>query len=396
MTFRLLGAGLLLALSLSATNAQDAIRIGEINSYKTFPSALEPYRLGWRLAVDEINAAGGVLGKNLVVISRDDNGNPSDAVRVAEELVSRENVSLLVGTFASHVALAVSDFARQRQVLLIASQTFSEKVVWSQGHNFAFTVRPNTYVQTAMLAAEATKIQAKRWAVIYPDYEFGQTAAAIFKKTILAKHADASFTDFPVPFGKADGGALVQAVSENKPDAIFSAVFASDLVRFAREVKVRDAFKSTPVFNLLAGEPEYLDSLKDDAPIGWTVTGYPWNDIKTPDHQRFLEAYRKRYNDYPRVGSVAGYLAFHAVAEAIKKAGSVDKLKVIAALEDLTVASPFGPVTFRKVDHASTMGTFVGKIGRHDGAIAMVDWRYVDGGQFLPSAEEVSKMRPQR
>jgi ABC-type branched-chain amino acid transport systems, periplasmic component len=396
MRWKLIGAALIFAVATTGANAQEPIRIGEINSYKAFPSALGPYRLGWQLAVDEINASGGVLGRKIEVISRDDNGNPSDAVRVAEELVSREGISLLVGTFASHVALAVSDFARQRKVLLIAAQTFSEKVVWSQGHEYAFSVRPNTQVQTAMLAAEAIKIKAKRWAVIFPDYEFGQTAAASFKKEILAKHPDATFTDFPVPFGKADGGALVQAVTENKPDAIFSALFASDLIRLAREVAVRKAFNDMPVFNLLAGEPEYLDSLKDDVPVGWTVTGYPWNEIKTPEHERFLAMYRARYNDYPRVGSVAGYLAFHAVAEAIKKAGAADKDKVITAFEGLTVSSPFGRVTFRKVDHASTMGTFVGRLGRRDNAPAMVDWHYVDATRFLPNEAEALALRPKR
>ena len=157
MKFKLIATGLILAFTLSIANAQDPIRVGELNSYKAFPSALEPYKLGWRLAVEEINAKGGVLGKKIEVISRDDNGNPGDAVRVAEELVSREHVSFLVGTFASHVALAVSDFARQRGVLLVASETFSEKVVWSQGHKFVFPIRPNTYVQTAMLTDEATK-----------------------------------------------------------------------------------------------------------------------------------------------------------------------------------------------------------------------------------------------
>ena len=395
MKLKLIATGMILALTLSVANAQDQIRIGELNSYKAFPSALEPYKLGWRLAVEEINAKGGVLGKKIEVISRDDNGNPGDAVRVAEELVSREHASFLVGTFASHVALAVSDFARQRGVLLVASETFSEKVVWSQGHKFVFPIRPNTYVQTAMLTDEATKISAKRWAVIFPDFEFGQTVAATFKKLMLMKHPDATFVDFPVPLGKTNGGTLVQAVTESKPDAIFSSVFASDLARFVREVKVRGAFKGIPVFSLLSGEPEYLDTLKDDAPVGWVVTGYPWNDIKTPEHLRFLNAYRERYNDYPRVGSVAGYVAFYALAAAIEKAGSLDTNKVITAFEGLTVASPFGPVTFRTVDHASTMGTYVGRLDQRNGQGVMVDWRYVDGKSYLPSAEEAKKMRPQ-
>ena len=90
MKFKLIATGMILALTLSVANAQDPIRVGELNSYKAFPSALEPYKLGWRLAVEEINAKGGVLGKKIEVISRDDNGNPGDAVRVAEELVSRK------------------------------------------------------------------------------------------------------------------------------------------------------------------------------------------------------------------------------------------------------------------------------------------------------------------
>src|SRR5450432_3155346 len=97
--------------------SQDTIKIGEINSYKVFPAFLEPYKKGWELAVEEVNAAGGVLGRKIEVVSRDDNGNPGDAVRVAEELLSREGASILIGTFPSNVGLAVADFAKQRKVL---------------------------------------------------------------------------------------------------------------------------------------------------------------------------------------------------------------------------------------------------------------------------------------
>ena len=101
-------------LASGAAQAQNTIKIGEINSYKAQPAFLEPYKKGWELAVEEVNAAGGVMGKKLQVISRDDNGNPGDAVRVAEELVSREGVALIAGTFLSNCGLAVTDFAKQR------------------------------------------------------------------------------------------------------------------------------------------------------------------------------------------------------------------------------------------------------------------------------------------
>ncbi|MGE5090293.1 MAG: ABC transporter substrate-binding protein, partial [Candidatus Levyibacteriota bacterium] len=116
---------LLLAVGALASAMQPAsaqtIKLGELNSYKQFPAFLDPYRKGMQLAVDEVNAAGGVLGRRIEVVSRDDNGVPGDAVRVAEELVAREHVALLMGTFPSNVGLAVADFARQRKVLFLAA-----------------------------------------------------------------------------------------------------------------------------------------------------------------------------------------------------------------------------------------------------------------------------------
>src|SRR5438128_7546479 len=108
---------LLLSLLLSANAYSQSVKIGELNSYKVFPAFLEPYKKGWELALEEINASGGVNGRKLEVVSRDDGGTPGDAVRVAEELLSREKVSILMGTFASNVGLAVSNLANQRKVL---------------------------------------------------------------------------------------------------------------------------------------------------------------------------------------------------------------------------------------------------------------------------------------
>ena len=154
--------------------AQNTIKIGELNSYKNFPAFLEPYKKGWELALEEINKAGGVLGKKVEVISRDDNGTPGDAVRVAEELLSRESVSFLMGTFASHVGLAVSDFAKQRKTLFIAAEPLTDQIVWNKGNHYTFRLRPSTYMQVAMLVPEAAKLNKKRWAIVYPNYEYGQ------------------------------------------------------------------------------------------------------------------------------------------------------------------------------------------------------------------------------
>ena len=137
---------LLTACIAAPTATAQTIKLGEINEYKQFPAFLEPYRKGMDLAVDEINAAGGVLGKKLEIVSRDDNGVPGDAVRAAEELLTREKVALLMGTFASNVGLAVADLAKRRQVLFIAAEPLSDKLVWDSGNKYTFRLRASTYM----------------------------------------------------------------------------------------------------------------------------------------------------------------------------------------------------------------------------------------------------------
>ena len=380
----------------SAPATAQTIKLGELNSYKVFPAFLEPYKKGMDLAVEEVNAAGGVLGKKIEVVVRDDNGTPGDAVRVAEELVSREKVAMLLGTFASNVGLAVADYAKQRKVPFLASEPLTDKIVWDQGNKYTYRLRASTFMQTAMLVPEAAKLGKKRWAIVYPNYEYGQSATAAFKKQMNFQQAGGlEFIEIAVPLGKIDPGPVVQALIDAQPDAIFSSLFGPDLARFVREGQLRGLFKDRPVFNLLGGEPEYLDPLKDEAPAGWYVTGYPWYGISTPEHQKFLKAYQAKFGDYPRLGSVVGYSAVIAAAAALKKAGSTDSEKIVTALSGLTFTSPFGPVTFRPIDHQSTMGAYVGRTAVKDGKGVMVDWKYADGKDYLPTDADVRKMRPQ-
>jgi branched-chain amino acid transport system substrate-binding protein len=375
--------------------AQGTIKLGELNSYKNFPAFLEPYKKGWELALEQVNAAGGVFGRKVEVVSRDDNGNPGDAVRVAEELLSRENVHFIMGTFASNVGLAVADFAKQRKVLFIAAEPLTDKIVWENGNKYTFRLRASTYMQTAMLIPDAAKLKRKRWAIVYPNYEYGQSATRNFKELIKRAQPDVEFVaEQAAPLGKLDAGAVVQALADAKPDAIFSSLFGPDLARFVREGNLRGLFKNRAVFNLLAGEPEYLDPLKDETPEGWYVTGYPWNAINTPEHKKFLDAYQKKFNDYPRLGSVVGYSTLMTAVEAMKKAGSVDTEKLVAAMKGLSIETPFGRVVYRASDHQSTMGAYVGRIGKKDGRGVMTQWVYMDGAKYLPSEADASKLRP--
>ncbi len=378
----------------SAT-AADPIRIGDLNSYTRLPAFTVPYRNGWQLALEEVNGAGGVLGRQIKVISKDDGGTPGDAVTAANDLVAKEKAVVLFGTLLSNVGLAVSDFAKQRKVPFIAAEPLTDTIAWSQGNAYTFRLRPGTYVQAAMLAEEAAKLPAKRWATVAPNYEYGKSAVEAFKTLLSAKRSDIEWVgeQWPALF-KIDAGATVQALARTNPEAIYNVTFGADLTKFVREGKLRGLFEGREVASVLGGEPDWIDPLKDEAPEGWLVTGYPWYALETPEHVEFREAYMKRFDDYPRLGSVVGYTTLKTLAKAITAAGSTDADAILKAMSGLEVLSPLGPITFRAADQQSTMGTFVGRLTVKDGMPRMVDWRYGDGKVYLPSEAEAAKMRP--
>src|SRR5580704_1720108 len=240
--------------------AQNTIRIGELNSYKAAPAFLDPYKRGIELALDEVNASGGVLGKKMEFVIRDDGANPGDAVRVAEELVTREGTNLIAGTFLSNVGLAVTEFAGRKQVFFLAAEPLTDKITWQNGNKYTYRLRSSTYMQVAMLMPDIVAAKKKRWALVYPNFEYGQASAAAFKELLKSKQPDVEFVTEQAPaLGKVDAGAVVQAIDDAKPDAIFNVLFGADLAKLVREGTVRGVFKNRTVVSLLSGEPEYLD-----------------------------------------------------------------------------------------------------------------------------------------
>lgn len=390
-----MSSALLLLAPSSFAQSGPPIKIGEINSYSAIPQFTQPYRQGWELAVEEINASGGLLGRKVEVIARDDAGKPEEALRDALELTSKEKVDVLAGGFLSNVGLALADFAQKNKRLYVASEPLTDAIVWDKGNRYTFRLRPSTYMQAAMLVEEAAKLPARRWATIAPNYEYGQSAVSSFKALLKAKRPDVEFVGEAWPAqGKLDAGSTLTAIMNSKPDAIFNVTFAADLAKLVREGNQRGNFPRIPVVSMLSGEPEYLEMLKDETPKGWIVTGYPWDQIDTPVHAAFATHYYKKFNENPKVGSVVGYATMQAIFAAIKKAGSTDNEKLVTGMRGLKFSTPFGPVEFRAIDQQSTMGAYVGKLDVRGGKGTMVDWRYDDGKNYMPTDAYVRAHRP--
>ena len=385
-----------LALTPLAAVAEDGpIIVGEINHYKRMAAFAGPYKQGMELAIEQINAGGGVLDRPLEFIFRDDQGEPGEAVKIAEELMTREGAVMLTGSILSNVGLAISSFAGEKGYVYMASEPLADSLVWSAGNPYTFRLRSSTHMQAGMLAEAAAASGAKKFATIAPNYSYGQDAVAAFKAALLALVPDAKFVaeQWPGVF-KIDAGAEVQALERSKPDAIYNVTFGTDLAKFVREGGDRGLFDGRKVFSLLSGEPEYLDPLGDEAPEGWTVTGYPWYDLNDGPAGAFVRDYQARYDTAPRLGSMVGYMTVQSIAAAIGRAGSTETEAIRMAFEGLPVATPVGDIVFRAADNQSTMGAYVGTTALRDGGGVMVDWEYKEGADYLPSAKEVKALRP--
>ena len=379
----------------TALYASDAIVVGEINHYKRMAAFAGPYKQGIELGLDEINAAGGVNGRPLEFIFRDDQGEPGEAVKIAEELMTREGAVMLTGTILSNVGLAISSFAAEKGYVYLASEPLADGLVWGSGNAYTFRLRASTYMQAAMLAEAAAKTDAVKYATIAPNYAYGKDAVAAFKSALTALRPDVEFVaeQWPGVF-KIDAGAEVQALERAKPDAIYNVTFGADLAKLVREGTDRGLFEGRNVYGLLSGEPEYLDPLGDEAPEGWVVTGYPWYDLKDGAAGDFVKAYQAKYDDYPRIGSLVGYMTAQSIAAALSRAGSTESEAIRAAFEGLKLSTPMGEIEYRQIDNQSTAGAYVGKTTVRDGKGVMVDWEYKDGADYLPSDDVVRSLRP--
>lgn len=377
--------------------AQAPIRIGEINSFSGIGAPFTgPYKQAVEMAVEEVNARGGVLGRRVEVLFRDDKGQPAEAVKHAQELVAAEKVALISGTFLSNVGLAVSDWAKQNKTLFVAAEPLTEAITWSKGHDHVFRVRPNTYEQGRMLAEKAAKTKYQKWATIGPNYEYGKRAWETFRDRLKELKPDVQFVGEHWPaLGKLEAGPFVTAILSQNPDALYVSLFGSDWLAFVREAGKRGLFQKTFVVGILLGEPEYIDPLKTEAPEGMLVTGYPWYDIDAPAHKEFVTRFQQKYDRHPVLGSLVGYITYLSVFEAIRKAGSTDTDKLVAAFKGLKVETPIGPISYRAFDGQSTMGAWVGttRVDAKRGVGVMVNHEYVPGERVLPSEEDVRKMR---
>ena len=330
----------------------------------------EPILKGAELAVAEINAKGGVLGRKIELISRDSKANADEAVRLAREFIIKDNVDFLVGTLTSAEAPAVSTVAKENKIVFVAPTSETTMLTDPQHiHPYIFRATSNTDVEglaAAMMMARWKDV--KTVATIGPDYAYGRDVVAAFIKNLAKMRPDITIVDQQWPkLGEPDFTAFITAQMSKKPDAVYCALFAGDFVTFTKEATPRGYFKAINnrmVDGASVGTTDEARALGDDYPYGIITNTFDpviWTSNEPPAHKKFiadLEAFT--HEKYASGLSIQGYLAINALAAGIAKAGSTKSDAVSKALAGLTFATPVGKRTFSVNSHETFSPEFYG------------------------------------
>lgn len=342
--------------------AADTIKIG-FPIPLSGPTAVygEPVLKGAEMAVAEINAKGGVLGRQLELLPRDSKANADEAVRVARELIIKDNVDFLVGTLTSAEAPAVSTVAKENKIVFIAPTSKSTILTDpAHIHPSIFRVSSNTDVEgLAGATLMARWKDVKTVATIAPDYAYGRDSIAAFIANLKKLRPDITIVDSQWPkLGEPDFTAFITAQMGKKPDAVYCSLFAGDFITFTKEAKPLGYFKA--VDNRLidaaeVGTTDEAQALGNDYPFGITSDAYDpviWAGNEPAAHKKFIEdlkAFTKA--KYASGWSIVGYQSVYALAAGIKKAGDAKSDDVAKALLGMTFDTPVGKRTFSVKSH---------------------------------------------
>lgn len=377
-----LGAATLLAAALltaGAAGAQERIRVG-------FPMILSgaggqfgtPILKGAQMLVDEVNAQGGVLGKRIELVPRDTKSRPDEAVRVARELINRENVDFLVGTFTSGEGPAVSEIAKDAKKVFIAVAPKTDRLTAPDAlHPYVFRASANTTTEGRAAAAIVARWQIKRLATIAPDFAYGRDATASFVAHIKKLRPDIELIDQQWPkLNEADYTPFITAQMGKKPDAVFSVVCCGNFDAFARQAGAQGYFKALGGRFIGLGEAgsiEVLRALGAEYPIGvWgnSYDAFYWQpkDAEVAKLHREFTARLKAYlkDESPASWALQGYISMQFLVEGIRKAKSLESDRVSAALKGLEVVTPQGRMTMRAKDQQVTRGMLWGQAVKTD------------------------------
>lgn len=383
-----------------SAKAQGPIKVGIIDTYSGPPSTFTyDVRDAFKLAIDEVNAKGGVLKRKIEFTTRDDKFKVDICLSMAKELVMMEKVDILMGTINSAATLAVSEYCKTEKIPFLVTFSKSEKITGEKGHRYVFSITENTAMIGKAAAAGLSKKPFVKYWIAGDDYEYGHACAdgawnALKKLKPKVELMGQSWWKV----GEPELTPYLTAISAAKPDAVIFSPGGATITNLMKVSKATGFAEKFPIYLHTATEHSNLAPLGLDAPEGVLGTSnYHFYYPDTPKNKAFVKAFKDAYGREPKVGALYGYLAGQFITKALQKAGKVDREKFIDALEGMKVDSPIGEIEMRAFDHQAMLPMFIGvtkKVPEYPFLVAS-DIVTILGKDLMPSIEEVKKARGQ-
>ena len=377
--------------------AAEPILIGHIGGYS---GACGPFSKGnlnaSQLAVDEINAGGGVLGRKIELRPRDSQSKPDEAAKQARESIVSDKVDIITGPCTSSELLSVSAVAKENKTLLWTSQSNTHRANINFGHPYIFQSRANTLMESRAVADFiASQKDWKRIVIIGSDFEWPHVVAEQIEQRLKSSRSDVKIARSLWPkLGETNFGSYISGGLDENPDLVVLPMFGGSVVNFIKQAKTYGLFQRTKLITMLT--TDVLQTLGNELPEG--IFGFspaPFYALSSPKTDAFVKKYTATYKQVPDDWAVLGYDSMLQMAEAIRRAGSLDSGAIIDALAATEYVGLRGKIRVRKLDGNSNAPTFIGvtkKIPGFDFPI-LTNVTRIDGDSVMPSAAEVMSLR---
>jgi branched-chain amino acid transport system substrate-binding protein len=355
--------------------------------------------IGHEIAAEEINAKGGVLGRKIEYVVRDDKLKPGEAVKEFRRMVTRDQVNFVMGVISSGVALAVSEVAKEMKVLFVDSIAQTSALTEEQGHPYVIRTTTNSTIIGRTAALAAAKGPWKKYYFIGPDYEWGHVVNKDFWEFLQHKKEGVEKVGELWPkLGERDFSSHITTMLNAKPDAVFSSIWGGDLIAFIKQANTYGFFDKVQFIATGAGDLDILKPLGAEMPDGLMATfmyAFDWHPTKEQENQDFVKKFKERSGYEPKSGDIMGYIATYMMAEAIERAGGTDTETLIKTLRGAQFKTLLGDVTIRDFDGQATFSYNTG-FTYTDPSLPfkrLKDVTRADGNEVLHTKEEVEKIR---
>ncbi len=384
-------------IAVSSALASDIIRIGFVADATGIGAGVyKGQKNGIDLFIEEANAAGGVLGKKLEVIVRDAQLKPDIGANMARELILSEKCDFLLGGTSSGVGIAITKVAGEFKKILVIHTCNSEALTTTDFQPYMFQVVPNTGMQGRAIAVYLSQKPYKRFGYIGPDYTYGHTEWESFKSDLRKLKPDVELLDpVWVKVGETSYATYIPILVGQNPDIIFSSLWGGGLSSFIKQATPYGLFKKSSITAMF--ELDMLKAMGQSMPEGMLgFTRCPFYAIDTPEMKAFVRKYHDKYNEYPSDWACLAYDGMLVLAQAIKKANSLDSEEVVKVIGGLKFKSLQGDRYIRPEDHMANVGVYVGytaKDPKYKDFLIMKDVVEVPAEKVWLSVEEVKKLQ---